>query len=331
MLDNSSTPPLIMDAIVDIQALYGKHGDFLPKEVAVTTLQGDNIGHWVVEAPYGFGDLPKDIRGSNNQLTCYHHGIEWVDGDTPLWKVYVNLRAMCRYAIRIYTRGAQKAEVLQDLLGRDIINLENFEGPSFKKMPPYDTWCIYHGIAREDNATCALNNVGKLKRFLESQLVDTSNPIYSEPLGDVTRKDRPYDTDKKPPRITPPSATEIAAAAASSHGYIAQVPAKGGSSFTANTCDGTVPAGDEIVALFRSTTLESAPPPPTPPKRQATPAATRGGHHHHHHHHQHRRRRPHQGHESVYNEQSGATESTTTHPGSDERSVSCRSYPESLV
>lgn len=309
-----------MDVIIDIQALYGKHGEFLPKEIAVTTLQGEHFGHWVIDAPYDFSELPKEIGASNNRLTCFHHGLEWVDGDTPLPKVYNALRSMCRYALRIYTRGVQKAEILRDVLGRDIVNLEEYDGPTFKNMPDYDSWCIYHGVSKEDAAKCALNNVGKIKRWLQSQVLDSVNPIYSEPVGAVVRKDRPNDTMKKAIRIDIPEDTDRTSV---SRDYISPLPAASISSVAPNTFDGTVPAEGEIVALYRNKRHS----PPPPPRRQQTPTASRSAHHHHHQ----RRRRPHSGVESVYNEQSGGTSGSTTCLSTDERSLPCRSHPESLV
>lgn len=303
---------------MDMQALYGKNGEFLPKEIAVTTLQGEHIGHWVIDAPYEFGELPSEIRSSNNRLTCFQHGLEWVDGDTPLAKVYTNLRAMCRYALRIYVRGVQKAEILRDVLGRDIINLEDYEGPSFKNMPSYDTWCIYHGVSKEDAPKCALNNVGKIKRWLQFQHLDNENPIYMEPLGAVPLKDRTCDTVEKPIKINISNETHSATVTKE---YIAPTPVKSGNSATLNICDGTASAEGEIVALYRNKRI--APPTP-PPKRQSTPTTTSRGHHH-------RRRRPHSGIEGVYNEQSAGNAGSTTRLSSDERSLPRRSNTESLV
>lgn len=307
-----------MDAIVDIQALYGKNGEFLPKEIAVTTLQGDHFGHWVIDAPYDFGELPKEVRASNNRLTCFHHGLEWVDGDTPLRKVYAALRAMCRYALRIYTRGVQKAEILRDVLGRDIINLEEYEGPTFRNMPPYDTWCIYHGVSKEDAAKCALNNVGKIKRWLQTQLLDDVNPIYTEPVGAAKRKDRPSDIVKKTVHDEIPKDNNRASVVRE---YIVGEAVTVDDSATPNTCDSTVPA-EEIVALYRNK-LHS---PPPPPKRQPSTSGSRGGNHT-----QYRKRRPHSGHEGIYNEQSGSTGGATARISPDERSLPRRSHPESLV
>lgn len=173
---------------MDIQALYGKQGEFLPKEIAVTSLEGDNFGHWIIEAPYEFGKIPKTIRESNNCLTCFHHGLEWFDGDTPLSKVYDNLKNLSRYALRVYTRGEQKASLLRNILGRDIINLEDYEGPSLKNMPKDKAWCYYHGVAREESGACALNNARKIKLWLLTRMSDNTDPIYAEPYGALPKK-----------------------------------------------------------------------------------------------------------------------------------------------
>lgn len=190
---------LDMDVIVDIQALYDKEARFLPKEVAVVTMQNDFIGHWIVAPPYDFSELPRRIALNNNSLTCFHHGLEWIDGDTSIEKLFLNLRAVTRYAIRIYVRGLQKAELLRSVLGRDIVNLEDFEGPPFRKMPTSETYCIYHGIANDDLTKCALNNAMRIKRWLILKHAEAVTPIYTEPMITSTPKARSY----HPPRPQP--------------------------------------------------------------------------------------------------------------------------------
>lgn len=309
-----------MDVIIDIQALYGKDGDFLPKEVGVATLQDDSLGHWVVAAPYDFGELPKEIRAKNNRLTCFHHGLEWVDGDTPLQKIYENLKALCRYALRIYTRGAQKAWILQDVLGREIINLEDLGGPSFKKMPDSPIYCIHHGVSKDDSARCALNNVGRIKGWLQFQTENDANPIYTDPINPPTvqRKDRCKESPLSPEKK---NNNDNKGEKGRHSKYIYEEATNIKSTVEPTVDCHTVSVEDELFGLFRSKleikSSRSQVSPPTPPPRRD-------------------RKRPFSHYEpthrySQHHEQLGGLGCPTPYPSSDERSLCSGSHTESLV
>ena len=53
---------------------------------------------------------------------------------------------LVRDAQNIYVRGFQKVNLLERVLGRNIVNLEEYSCPSFKNLPEVDDhFCIYHG------------------------------------------------------------------------------------------------------------------------------------------------------------------------------------------
>ena len=161
-----------MDIIIDIQGFSTDSGIFLPKEVAVTSLDNRILGHWIIQPPYNFYNLPSEIKIKNNWLTKYHHGIEWYEGETSLKTLQQYLRSVLKDAENIYTRGRDKATYLQLISARDIINLEeNKKCPSFAKMETSGVVCHLHALhaKREIKSyTCALSNVQKLRSWLLS-------------------------------------------------------------------------------------------------------------------------------------------------------------------
>ena len=158
-----------MDIIIDIQGLINDSGIFLPKEVAVTSLDSRLLGHWIVQPPYNFYDLPNDIKIRNNWLTKHHHGIEWYEGETSLKNIQKYLRSILRDAENIYARGKDKVTYLQLISARDIINLEeNQNCPSFANMDPINIFCHHHVLQTKKSYSCALNNVHKLRSWLIS-------------------------------------------------------------------------------------------------------------------------------------------------------------------
>ena len=165
-----------IDYIIDIQAFHDKEGVFLPKEIAVIALDSKYISHWIVKPPCEYSELPKGIISTNCYLTCYHHGIEWYDGESNLNDVYAALRSISRNAQNIYVRGYQKVNLLERVLARHITNLEEYSCPSFKNLPGTDEhFCAYHGKKSEKFA-CALTCANKLRMWLRKTLYmnDTS-------------------------------------------------------------------------------------------------------------------------------------------------------------
>lgn len=155
-----------MDYVIDIQGFHHIERQFIPKEVTVLTLEGSHSAHWIVEPPHPFEDMHSIDQTRNNHVTCYHHGIEWFEGDISLRKLNSYLREIARTAHHILTRGYEKARYLERATARKIVNLENFDCPSFAKLEATPEYCLFHGVKKEEYYTCALNNAVKLKKWL---------------------------------------------------------------------------------------------------------------------------------------------------------------------
>lgn len=164
---NFIPPGSNMDYVIEIQGFRDIEDHFILKEVAILTLGHDYSGHWIAAPPYPFTQLSTRAKHQNNWLSCYYHGIEWFEGDVPYKQVACNLREVARTARRIYTRGREKARLLQDITTRRIINLEEVSCPPFKKLPSPDSYCFHHGVRKEAYFACALNNATILKIWLE--------------------------------------------------------------------------------------------------------------------------------------------------------------------
>lgn len=185
------------DFIIDIQAFHDKDGDFLPKEIAILALDYNFISHWTIKPPYGYDKLPKGVISSNSYLTCYRHGLEWYDGESALEDVYSAMRLAVRDAQNIYVRGHQKVNLLERVLGRNIVNLEDYSCPSFENLPQVDDhFCTYHG-RKADRYSCALAFAYKLRIWLRKTLY-TYNDIARDDYSKKKKKPCP----KKPIRTS---------------------------------------------------------------------------------------------------------------------------------
>lgn len=172
-----------MDYVIDIQGFRDFEDHFLLKEAAVIAIDHHYVGHWIVAPPHSFKDLGIKARSQNNWLSCYFHGLEWFDGYVPYKQIGTILREVTRTAQRIYTRGREKADFIQELTARQVINLEDVSCPSFKQLPDDRSYCFHHGVTKGGIYVCALNNAMKLKLWILSQVAaGTSRPAqYTTP------------------------------------------------------------------------------------------------------------------------------------------------------
>ena len=49
---------IIMDIVINMQCFRDIEENFIPKEVAVLTINATMTGHWIVKPTYPFGNLP---------------------------------------------------------------------------------------------------------------------------------------------------------------------------------------------------------------------------------------------------------------------------------
>lgn len=157
-----------MDLIIDIQFCKDLQNQVIAKEVAIASVKQNFVAHWVVAPPCSVQKLTSETRQQNNWLYRNKHGIAWQDGDVSLPKVKKNLQTILQNAEKIYVRGKDKVEFLQDLALNEVINLEDDEScPSFSNFTWLNTYCMYHALRiNHQTLSCALNNVAKVRYWL---------------------------------------------------------------------------------------------------------------------------------------------------------------------
>lgn len=157
-----------MDIIIDVQFCKDLHNRVIPKEVAIASVRENFVAHWIVAPPYSVQKLNSETRQQNNWLYRNKHSIAWQDGDVSLPKVKKNLQTILQNAEKIYVRGKDKVDFLQDLALSEVINLEDDENcPSFSNFTWLNTYCMYHALKiNHRSLSCALNNVAKVRYWL---------------------------------------------------------------------------------------------------------------------------------------------------------------------
>lgn len=165
---NDGKKDFIMNIVIDIQGLRDVYNQFIPKEVAVLSIQSEYFNHWIAKPPHGYDELPPNVQNQNMWLSENIHGIKWYEGDTSLSSMKQNLKRIASQAKRIFTRGSEKASYLIQLTGCFVINLEEEdEVPSFHYLPRSDAHCMYHCVLNNKSTyKCALNNATRIKAWL---------------------------------------------------------------------------------------------------------------------------------------------------------------------
>lgn len=161
-----------MEFIVDIQGFRDNGDHFIIKEIAAYTFAEGSLGHWIISSPYTFSTLGDKAQSQNNWLSAYYHGLEWSDGDIPFMKIQEILQNIGRSASLIYAKGLEKAAILQEIMGRPVINMDLMNCPSLKSVAlNVQAYCIHHSTlfkGTKKSFICALDNVARLRSWLIS-------------------------------------------------------------------------------------------------------------------------------------------------------------------
>lgn len=175
----------LKEVVIDIQGLVGPADTFIPKEIAVLSVQGNYIGHWFIAPPCLFSELPFSARRQNYWLTANFHRIEWEYGYTPHKLVNQILREATRNVSRIYVRGREKVIFLQRILSRTIVNLETYS-PPLKRLPENKRYCVYHAETNlHGDYVCALHNATKLKIWIRANIYSGKITLREEDVSKI--------------------------------------------------------------------------------------------------------------------------------------------------
>lgn len=159
-----------MKLIIDLQGFWDNNEKFIPKEIAIISIDKTILGHWIAQPILPYNQLVPHIKRRNNWVSKYHHGIRWNDGNTPLSEILQIIKNYSIDADIIYTKGQIKSDYLQKLLQREIINLEEDECPNLVNTDS-TTKCIIHGA--KNKFRCSLSNVLQLQHWLASQSIES--------------------------------------------------------------------------------------------------------------------------------------------------------------
>jgi hypothetical protein len=95
-------------------------------------------------APYSFSRLPREFRNENNWITMNLNGLEWSDGNVPIWKLRDIFNQYIPLDSIVYVKGLEKSQLLQwKLPARYVFNLEDLGCPPAGQIELALTKCMH--------------------------------------------------------------------------------------------------------------------------------------------------------------------------------------------
>lgn len=182
-----------MDFVIEMQGLRDKENHFLPKEVAVVSLQGNVAAHWTIAPPmHVYTELPRDLREGNDFVSSRILGLQWFDGDISQRKLQHHFYNIARVASKIYIKGGEKARYVQSLMSRHVHNIDEYNVVAFselERLHDIPQSCLFHALQQDEyiSRQCALHRAQLLRTWLRSLVPAGSIAKFSDALFDALR------------------------------------------------------------------------------------------------------------------------------------------------
>lgn len=153
--------------IVDIQGFLKPVSEFVPKEVAIKSLDDGHELCFIFTAESDWDALPAQYKSTNSWLIRNFHGLTYESGSIPYLYIGKILQSILSDASIIYVKGIDKQRFLYKHLDKCVvINLEKTECPSLKNSVKKNKMCEYHAKIG-DIFECSLRNVNSLYSWLK--------------------------------------------------------------------------------------------------------------------------------------------------------------------
>lgn len=157
-----------MDFIMDVQGFKGVHNQFIVKELAIMSTDGQMYEFQLFQPPCHFNQLSEDVQKQVHFLEKQFHGLFWSSGFQPYSNLKDILRNMKLTGV-VYVKGVEKSLFVSELLHGfkvSVINIEDIGCPSLsvlkKHLQPYTLKpCAFS----HDSKNCAYINVNAILQW----------------------------------------------------------------------------------------------------------------------------------------------------------------------
>lgn len=155
--------------IIDMQGFLHPVNQFVPKEVAIKSLEDGSEFCIIFQKEIDWDSLPASYKSTNSWLIRNYHGIAYDSGTVPFQYLEPILKAVLSKASIIYVKGIDKQKFLyKHVENCVVINLEKTDCPSLKKFDNVK-FCEFHkklATASISSLECSLKNVNSLYTWM---------------------------------------------------------------------------------------------------------------------------------------------------------------------
>lgn len=151
---------------LDVQGFKGNNNKFIAKEVAVTFGSDAEYQNFIIKPPFEFKKLDFIYQKQAKWLTKNHHGFHWKDGSITFSTVRAFLCKNLKHS-EIYVKGIEKKTWIENILNKEVYNLEDLTCPNFQQL--YETITTPR-LCSAHNGICALRNALVIRKFLDHKM-----------------------------------------------------------------------------------------------------------------------------------------------------------------
>jgi hypothetical protein len=143
---------------VDFQGFFNNEDQIFIKEFAVYDAKTSKLRSCLFRPPFEWNLLNSKAARSNRWCSRCCIRLGWNSGDVNYEKINEVVKDYTTNYYVLITKGEEKVKLLQDILDRGVLNLEDVQCPKIEDMPSSRLIpCIYH--KNDSIARCAVKNV----------------------------------------------------------------------------------------------------------------------------------------------------------------------------
>lgn len=113
-------------AFVDLQGFIVNQQFVLKELCFLSSLSNTTLNHYIYKPPFSWEFVNDRSKKNIIWLTIFHHGLYWIDGNIPYYKIDETFEQLCSPNLIIYVKGAQKVTWLKNLC-KNYIDCRNIE------------------------------------------------------------------------------------------------------------------------------------------------------------------------------------------------------------
>lgn len=152
--------------VIEFEGFQLQPNSFVIKELAFYSVKYGYHGRWCFLPPFAWEQLSAKKRKTNAWLIRYCHGLRWESGELPYSALQTILLSICISYTDIYVKGLEKTIFLEHLLGRKVLDLNDFNCPKMKDLESKEVCCPVHSTPFKH---CALAKATAYASFINKK------------------------------------------------------------------------------------------------------------------------------------------------------------------